>query len=122
MTRARRPRPWKHKAQFEPASVLVPAGNTCALYPDGILILSQTINVSSDADGVARFLAVRSTQPDSVVRLALDCTDSNGNTQTYSVDLQSDDTFTPRPFNPSMTTRCFGRHLPAIRSATRSRN
>ena len=91
-------------AQFEPASVLVPAGNTCALYPDGNPDPSQTITVSSDEDGVVRFLAVRPTQPDSVARLALDCTDSNGNTQTYSVDLQSDDTFTPRPFDPSLTT------------------
>ena len=42
------------------------------------------------------------TQPGSVDRLALDCTDLNGNTQTYSVDLHAKDTFTPQPFNPAL--------------------
>lgn len=107
---------------FEPASVAVPAGDTCALYPDGNPDPSQTITVSSDEDGVVRFLAVRPTQPDSVVRLALDCTDSNGNAQTYSVDLQSDDTFTPRRSTRRSRLWRFGWRLPAIRSATRSKN
>lgn len=91
-------------AQFEPASVLVPAGNNCALHPEGNPDPKQTIPASSDEDGVVRFLAVRPAQPDSVTRLALDCTDSSGSIQTYSVDLRSDDTFTPRPFDPSLTT------------------
>ena len=51
--------------------------------------------------GVARFLAVRPTHPTSVDQLELDCTNSQGNATTYSVDLRSEDTFVERPFEPS---------------------
>ena len=94
-------------ADFESASVAVPAGNTCALHPDGNADPNQAITVRSDEDGVVRFLAVRPTRPDSVVRLALDCTDANGTAQTFFADLRLEDTFTPRPFNPSLTTLAF---------------
>jgi hypothetical protein len=94
-------------ARFEPASVLVPAGNTCALYPEGKPDQNQTISVSADEDGVVRFMAVRPTLPDSLARLTLDCTDSNGNKETYSVDLRLEDAFQPRPFDPSLTNLTF---------------
>jgi len=81
---------------------VVPAGNTCALHPEGTTDPNQSITVTADDDGVVRFLALRPTQPGSVDRLALDCTDSNGNAQIYSVDLHAKDTFTSQPFNPAL--------------------
>jgi len=90
--------------EFEPASVPVPAGSNCILHPEGNQDPTQSVPVSADEDGVARFLVVRPTQPNSVGRLALDCTDSQGSTKTYSVDLRSDETFAPRPFDASRTT------------------
>ena len=92
------------RGQYEPASALVPAGNTCGLHPEGNTDPAETLMVNADEDGVVRFLAVRPTLPDSVARLALDCTDSSGVAQTYSVDLRSEQTFVPRPFNPALTT------------------
>ncbi len=90
------------RARFEAASVPVPAGNTCALHPAGSSGPAQSIPVRADQDGVARFQAVRPTGPDSVDQLALDCTDSIGNSQTYSVDLRSAATFAARPFDPAL--------------------
>jgi len=95
------------RPQFEEASVAVPAGNSCILHPEGKPDPNQSIHVSSDEDGVARFLAVRPTLSDSVDRLALDCTDSNGGSQTYSVDLRSEQTFAPRPFDPVLANLTF---------------
>jgi hypothetical protein len=95
------------RPQFEEASVAVAAGNSCILHPEGTADSNQSIHVSSDEDGVARFLAVRPTVPNSVDRLALDCTDSNGSSQTYSVDLRSEETFAPRPFDPVLANATF---------------
>jgi hypothetical protein len=91
-------------AQFESASVSVPWGDTCLLHPEGDLDPKQSIPVAVDEDGVARFQAVRAASADAVERLALDCIDAGGNAQTYAVDLRSDETFAPRPFDPSRTT------------------
>jgi predicted RNase H-related nuclease YkuK (DUF458 family) len=95
------------RPQFEEASVAVPAGNRCMLHPEGNPDSNQSIHVNSDEDGVARFLAVRPTSPNSIDRLALDCTDSNGSSQTYSVDLRSEETFAPRPFDPALANLTF---------------
>ncbi len=89
-------------AQFEPASVFAPAGSDCVLHPKDNPDPSQSIALRSDADGVVRFLAVRPALPASVDQLTLDCTDSLGNANTYSVDLRSEDTFVRRPFDPSL--------------------
>jgi hypothetical protein len=94
-------------AQFEAASVDVPAGNTCVLQPEGNADPRQSIPVKADADGVVRFQAVRPTLPNSVDRLALVCTDSGGNDSTYSIDLRSGGTFAPRPFDPSSANLAF---------------
>ena len=91
--------------QFEEASVLVPAGNACILHPEGNS--TQSIPVSADQDGVARFLAVRPILPGSLDRWALDCTDPNGSSHTYSVDLRSEETFAPRPFDPVLANLAF---------------
>jgi hypothetical protein len=88
-------------AQFEAASVAVPAGDDCVLHPDGNRDPKESVPVSADEDGVARFLVLRPTAPNGVGRLALDCTDSKGSTKTYAVDLQSKETFAPRPFDAS---------------------
>jgi len=103
-------------AQFESASVAVPAGNDCALHPEGNPDPQQSIPVRADEDGVVRFQAVRPTLPNSVDRLSLDCTDSNGSPKTYSVDLRSEETFAPRPFDPSRTTLALRPALAATRS------
>jgi hypothetical protein len=88
------------RPQFEPASVDVPAGNDCVLHPEGVADSEQSIRVSPDEDGVVRFQAVRATPMDRVTALALECTDLRGNSSTYSIDLQSEDTFAPHPFDP----------------------
>jgi hypothetical protein len=90
-------------AQYEQASVEVPAGATCLLHPAGNADPRQSIPVYSDEDGVARFHAVRPTGPNSVEQLELDCTQSDGSSKTYSVDLRLESTFAPRPFDPSRT-------------------
>ena len=103
------------RPHFEEASVAVPGGDRCMLHPEGNPDANQSIHVNSDADGVARFLAVRPTSPNRIDRLALDCIDSNGSSQTYSVDLRSDETFAPRPFDPALANLTFRPELPAIR-------
>jgi hypothetical protein len=95
------------RPQFESASVYVPAGNDCVLHPKDNQDPSQSIPLRSDADGVARFLAVRPTLPASVDQLALDCIDSNGNANTFLVDLRSEETFVERPFDPSSANLAF---------------
>ena len=95
------------RPQFEPASISVPAGSECILHPDGDPDPTQSIPVRADEDGVARFQAVRATLLDRVKVLALDCIDSNGNSNTYSIDLQSEGTFAPRPFDPSRANLAF---------------
>jgi hypothetical protein len=91
--------PASHR-QFEPASFAVPAGNTCALHPEGNPDPAETLTVRADADGVVRFLAVRPDALGSVERLTLECTDDRGIYSTYTVDLHSEETFAPNPFDP----------------------
>ncbi|MGA2537370.1 MAG: hypothetical protein ABSF53_15240 [Terracidiphilus sp.] len=52
---------------------------------------------------MVRFQAVRATPLDSIKALALDCVDSGGRSTTYSIDLVAEETFAPRPFDPSQT-------------------
>ncbi len=91
-------------AQFEQASVDAPADSNCMLQPEGNQDPNESLHVYADEDGVVRFLAVRPTLPSSVERLTLDCTDANQQAKTYSVDLRSEVTFQPRPFDGSRTT------------------
>ena len=92
------------RAQFEPASVAVPADSNCILQPEGNQQPNESIHVYADVDGVVRFLAVRPTLPNSVERLTLDCTGAEEQTKTYSVDLRSQEAFKPRPFDGSRTS------------------
>jgi hypothetical protein len=86
------------KKSYEPASVLAFPGLHCKLYPTGSEP-SSGVEVFTDNDSYARFHAVRAAAGDAVQQLTLDCTDSEENTSSYSVDLTSDDTFAPRPVN-----------------------
>jgi len=81
------------------ASVVASPGARCQLHPEGSTDTSQSIPVSADYDGVARFQAVRATPTDAIRRLALDCTSAKGTTSTYPVDLQSEVTFAPHPLD-----------------------
>ena len=83
---------------YEAASVLAFPGLHCKLYPTGNAP-SSGVEVFTDNDGYARFYAVRAAAGDAVRQLTLDCTDSEGNNSSYSVDLASNDTFAPRPVN-----------------------
>jgi hypothetical protein len=89
----------RHTA-FEPVAVAVPVGNACTLHPMGNLDPKQTIRVAVEADGVARFHAARARREGDVEHLTLDCTDAAGKKTGYDVDLRSDATFAPRPFDP----------------------
>jgi len=79
--------------------VVAPAGASCVLHPQGDTTPGHSIATAVDADGVARFQAARAIQPGAVVALALDCTLPNGKSQTIPVDLRSQSTFAPRPFD-----------------------
>ena len=86
---------------YEPASIVLPVGSDCWLRPPGETRPEKSLAVHADPDGVARFYAVRATQPDAVQSLSLDCTDLAGQARSYAVDLRSDETFAPRPFDPA---------------------
>jgi hypothetical protein len=92
------------RAQFESASIAVAPSSNCILHPEGNQDPKESIHVNADEDGVIRFLAIRPKGPNSVERLALECTTANKRARTYSVDLHSDATFTLRPFDASRTT------------------
>ena len=90
-------------ARFEQASVAVLPGSNCTLHPEGNSDPRQSLHVNADEDGVARFLAVRPTRPNSVTKLQLGCT-VGGQHKTYTVDLRSAATFASHPFDASRTT------------------
>ena len=83
---------------FVPASISALPELQCKLYPEGGEP-AKALTIFTNDDGYARFHAVRATASDAVQRLALDCTNSAGRAYSYSVDLRSDDTFSPRPLN-----------------------
>lgn len=93
---------------FEPAWVHAAAGLQCNLHAPGSTAI---VHVFTDDDEYARFYAVRATSPDSAPRLVLDCVDSAGTASSYSVDLTSEETFSPVPLDPSQEP---GTDRPAI--------
>jgi hypothetical protein len=84
--------------RYEPASVYAGRDLQCKLHAPGSS-KSEQLPVFTDDDGYARFFAIRSTSDDKVKSLVLDCNDSTGKPSSFSVDLTSEDTFTPRPVN-----------------------
>jgi Peptidase A4 family len=95
---------------FEAAFVLAPPGAECKLHPDGITEATAAIPLLVDEDGVARFQAVRARLDDPIHGLILDCIDRTGIATSRAVDLVSDRTFGPRPFD-------LGRAGPSLRPA-----
>jgi hypothetical protein len=84
------------KKAFAAASVHALPGLKCKIRPTGSET-SSGVPVFTDDDGYARFYAVRPADGDAVQRLSLDCADAGGTQFSYSVDLTSDETFTPHP-------------------------
>ncbi|HYA41228.1 MAG TPA: Ig-like domain repeat protein [Syntrophobacteraceae bacterium] len=82
--------------KYVPASVRALPGLQCKVHPAGN-DPSSGLTVFTNDDGYARFHAVRALPGDAVQLLTLDCRDSAGKAYSYSADLTSDDTFTPRP-------------------------
>jgi len=85
---------------YEPASVRALPGLQCQLHTTGSAT-TQGVTVFTNGDGYARFYAVRATADDPARRLALNCKDPAGKTTSFTVDLASEDTFTPRPIDLS---------------------
>src|SRR5579872_4603948 len=77
--------------EFVPASLPAEPGLQCKLYATGT-VPEKGIPVSTDHDGFARFYAVRATTSDTVQRLKLDCTNSDGKAYAYTVDLTAEET------------------------------
>jgi hypothetical protein len=67
--------------------------------PEGNADPKQAIRIGVSADGVARFSALRPSRSGDVAKLTLDCTDGQGHSKSYPVDLQDKDVFAPRPFD-----------------------
>ncbi|MGA7830603.1 MAG: hypothetical protein WCA21_06570 [Terracidiphilus sp.] len=86
-------------ARFEAASITAPAGSLCTILPEGDRDPQHGIRIHVDADGVARFQAVRPTRPGAIERLTMNCTDVDRVTHSYTVDLRSAATFAAHPFD-----------------------
>ncbi|MDR3553983.1 MAG: hypothetical protein P4L55_04455 [Syntrophobacteraceae bacterium] len=99
------------KVSFVPASVLALPGLHCKIYPTGS-DPSSGLEVYTDDDGYARFLALRAGKGNEVQQLTLACTDSSGKAYSYSVDLTSEETFASRQINIA-TER--GKDRPALK-------
>jgi hypothetical protein len=84
---------------YRAASVLAKPGLRCSLQPENSKDASAGISIVTDHDGFARFGAVRATAADVVQRLSMNCSDAAGNAPSFSVDLTSEETFTPRPLD-----------------------
>jgi hypothetical protein len=91
-------------ARFESASVAVSRGSTCTIHPQGNTDPRETLPVPVDEDGIAGFHAVRPTQESDVQRVTLDCTGIDGASNSYTVDLRSDEAFAPRAFDPARSS------------------
>jgi hypothetical protein len=88
------------RRSYETASVDVSGAVSCALHPQGDTDPKQAVHVAVSADGFARFSALRPASPGDVAGLTLDCTDGQGRSHSYPVDLNSPQTFARRPFDP----------------------
>jgi hypothetical protein len=96
---------------YEPVSVRALPGLQCQVHTAGSAS-AQSITVSTNADGYARFYAVRPTGEAAAKSLTLNCKDSAGKATSYTADLASDDTFAARPIDLSKEP---GRDRPALK-------
>jgi hypothetical protein len=84
-------------AAFSPASVKAAPNLRCTLH--AARNPSQAIPVFTDADGYARFHAVRPSTGHAAEPLTLSCTDPAGRAASYPVDLAASGTFADRPLD-----------------------
>ena len=84
-------------SEYLPASVKAAPDQRCTLHPPGSP--STGITVFTDADGYARFHAVRPSAGKPAEKLTLSCVDPAGGAASYPVDLTANDTFAHRPLN-----------------------
>ena len=84
-------------SEFLPASVKAAPDLRCTLHPPGSPVAG--IPVFTDADGYARFHAVRQPPGSAAERLTLSCTDPAGGAVSYPVDLNANETFADRPLD-----------------------
>jgi hypothetical protein len=84
-------------SEFSPASVKAAPDLRCTLHPPGSP--STGIPVFTDADGYARFHAVRPSAGSAAETLTLSCTDPAGGAVSYPVDLNANETFADRPLD-----------------------
>jgi hypothetical protein len=82
---------------YSSVEVLATPKARCTLSGDGMV---KPIKVWADDLGVVRFGAVHARPNEGIRALSLDCSDDNGNHTIHSVDLTSDQTFTPLPPQP----------------------
>ncbi len=85
---------------YAPAAVGAAPGLTCKLHEAGGVV-SAGLPVFTDADGYARFLAVRVKPGEGHARYVLDCADAAGKSSAYPVDLSAEGTFAPHPIDLS---------------------
>jgi Peptidase A4 family len=85
---------------YVPASVRASPGLQCRLHPADAAS-STGVTVFTDADGYARFYAVKASSGDPKARFTLDCTNKTGAASAYTVDLSADDTFAAHPIDLS---------------------
>lgn len=88
------------KKVFAAAAVHAAPGLTCKLHSPGSPA-SSDLPIYTDADGYARFHAVRATGGGAAPNLVLNCTDKAGNASSYSVALSSPETFASHPIDLS---------------------
>jgi hypothetical protein len=86
------------KSSYTPASVHAAPGLTCDL-SDKAGGSSAKIRVYSDDDGYVRFHAVHPPKATKATQLSLDCTDAEGNSHSYPVNLNDSAVFLPHPLN-----------------------
>lgn len=96
---------------YEPVSVRALPGLQCQVHTAGSAP-TQSITVFTNADGYARFYAVRASGDDAARSLTLSCKDSAGKATSYTADLSSADTFASRPIDLSKEP---GRDRPALK-------
>jgi hypothetical protein len=84
-------------SEFSPASVKAARDLRCTLHPPASP--STGIPVFTDADGYARFHAVRPSPGSTAETLTLSCTDAAGGAVSYPVDLNANETFADRPLD-----------------------
>lgn len=83
---------------FAAAAVKAQPGLQCTLHPAGSAA-TDGITLFTNADGYARFHAVKASANEPGAMQTLDCKDKAGKTSSYKVDLAAPETFAAHPFD-----------------------